>query len=814
MARFGTKTTRAFTCYEIIVKKKKMVFHKKKKEGKEKLGGKSSTSPEKKAFKRKTRNGSSAEGEGEMVETQDEDTERIATITSGASGKKMKKSLSSTPSPKTKQKTAATNGGVKEQDQNKNVKINGSVGSTVGEKKDTDGKDDMNVEEKIDMEELSNGKDGKISDSENMLEDDDQQWLGSLVIDETVDEELGTSAILKERTDKEVDEQLLDDEDENLPVVDENIDQDGDDNESCEGEEMAVEEPKDEVMWKQGDRKKNTWSQKRGVVDQPLSVYKQDDDTVFLALAPHTSVYFQGIAHVRLLVGNVEISGYEMKKDEEQTVYSLISHSLQRLRAGEGVKISSIKKDVPEIPKDWIQKLNEVGKVIIVRMEHHFPPLAKLLYVAGWKSLVDQAEDEKYGLRSLRLINKKNSRMYPLYQESPEWGPVLENIKLGYLNGKVPCIVVIGGQKVGKSTFFRYIVNNLLSMQGSKGVLCLDLDPGQTELTMPTCLTFSHVKSPLLGPPYTHMTVGSSESSKQILIGTITPDFVMQKYLNAVQSLSTFCHNYESLPLVINTMGWTSGAGIDIMLDVIRITQPTHVFQIFGSKRHFNYPFVMDSETVGSREGGIVTEPGSPKLEYRLVPFNSISVLKLNMCTPANLREIAVLSHFSKIINQESKNKKSSMKGIVKVKWCDVVLHVFNVDVPREKTLQALNASLVTLCKVDPNDVVTISPHHPKQLVEDADFKDIIGWGIVRGIDPLTQELYVLTDLSEETVASSVNAIIMPELHLPTHAYTLFAESSDDAPYLEQSSKGKKAELMRDRVKGKHPKYVISKVRC
>lgn len=372
----------------------------------------------------------------------------------------------------------------------------------------------------------------------------------------------------------------------------------------------------------------------------------------------------------------------------------------------------------------------------------------------------------------------------------------------------MPCIIVAGGQKVGKSTFFRYLVNSLLSMQRSKGVLCLDFDPGQTELSLPTCLTFLHVKSPLLGPPYTHLTVGSNDSCKQILIGTSTPQFVLQKYLNAVQSLSTFSRNYESLPMVINTMGWSNGTGIDLILDVIRITQPTHVIQICSEKRQFNYPFFLNSETVEGHRGGIATKPGSSYLEHQMIPLRSVSVLKLSMCNSSSLREISVLSYFSKIISQEGKNEKSSMKGIVKIKWCDVVLHVFSTEVPREKILQALNASLVTLCKVDPNDIETVGPYYPKQLVQDADFKDIIGWGIVRGIDPLAQELYVLTDLSEETVASSVNAIIMPDLYLPTHSYTLFAENSKEAPYMEQPRKEDRVELVKDRVK-KRSKYSV-----
>lgn len=69
-------------------------------------------------------------------------------------------------------------------------------------------------------------------------------------------------------------------------------------------------------------------------------------------------------------------------------------------------------------------------------MTHHFPPMAKLLYVAGWRDLVDRAKDPTYGLKSLHLISRGSSRRYPLYQEAPEWDAALENIKSSYRMGK------------------------------------------------------------------------------------------------------------------------------------------------------------------------------------------------------------------------------------------------------------------------------------------------------------------------------------------------------------------------------------------
>lgn len=798
-----------------------MVSQKKERQGKDLKQKKSlkicnGSSPIK-AMKGNARNGISTDDKEAKIDVQgqDKDIERIAGNASETSKKKKKKSLWTTPSPKKKQKTAATDCEVEEPDQSK--------GEAIGKDNSCDS-DSEDAERKIitdvDMEEHYNGKDGEITDTEKEIEEGNQQCLGNLVTDNMSDNGSEPSEILEESLDAsegadEDDDLLLDDDDVDWPSddenadEDENVDEDENKDKSTEVKEMKHEAPKDGKLWKLNKWKEYMMHNRRELACKPLSVYRDDDDTILLALAPYTSVYFQGIARVHLIVGSVKISGYELEEGEEHTVYSLLSHSLLALEAKKGIDLS-IKKDIPGVPKDWIKELmsDEIKEVIIVKMTHHFPPMAKLLYVAGWRDLVDRAKDPTYGLKSLHLISRGSSRRYPLYQEAPEWDAALENIKSSYRRGKMPCIVVAGGQKVGKSTFFRYLVNSLLSMQRSKGVLCLDFDPGQTELSLPTCLTFLHVKSPLLGPPYTHLTVGSNDSCKQILIGTSTPQFVLQKYLNAVQSLSTFSRNYESLPMVINTMGWSNGTGIDLILDVIRITQPTHVIQICSEKRQFNYPFFLNSETVEGHRGGIATKPGSSYLEHQMIPLRSVSVLKLSMCNSSSLREISVLSYFSKIISQEGKNEKSSMKGIVKIKWCDVVLHVFSTEVPREKILQALNASLVTLCKVDPNDIETVGPYYPKQLVQDADFKDIIGWGIVRGIDPLAQELYVLTDLSEETVASSVNAIIMPDLYLPTHSYTLFAENSKEAPYMEQPRKEDRVELVKDRVK-KRSKYSV-----
>lgn len=65
---------------------------------------------------------------------------------------------------------------------------------------------------------------------------------------------------------------------------------------------------------------------------------------------------------------------------------------------------------------------------------------------------------------------------------------------------------MFGGKGTGKSTFLRYYVNRLVTQPGGGGpVLVVDLDPGQSEFTVPGSVTATVVRAPLLGPNFTHL---------------------------------------------------------------------------------------------------------------------------------------------------------------------------------------------------------------------------------------------------------------------------------------------------------------------
>lgn len=44
------------------------------------------------------------------------------------------------------------------------------------------------------------------------------------------------------------------------------------------------------------------------------------------------------------------------------------------------------------------------------------------------------------------------------------------------------------------------------------------------------------------------------------------------------------------LPLVINTHGWIKGLGLDVLIDILRYTVPTHVVDVQSAKANKNLP--------------------------------------------------------------------------------------------------------------------------------------------------------------------------------------------------------------------------------
>lgn len=181
----------------------------------------------------------------------------------------------------------------------------------------------------------------------------------------------------------------------------------------------------------------------------------------------------------------------------------------------------------------------------------------------------------------------------------PQWDNHTTNKLISkWENQKSLRTMVIGGKGVGKSTTVRYLINNLLKK--SKKVVLLDLDPGQAELTPPACLSLSILEEPLLGPNFTHL----KNPFHQFYLEDVSVMNCITHYIEGAKKLVETLNStkeLEQLPVIVNTMGFCKGIGVDICTFLIKLIEPTNVIQIFSKKPKNNYNFKLLKETINKQ---------------------------------------------------------------------------------------------------------------------------------------------------------------------------------------------------------------------
>ena len=157
-------------------------------------------------------------------------------------------------------------------------------------------------------------------------------------------------------------------------------------------------------------------------------------------------------------------------------------------------------------------------------------------------------------------------------------------------------VLLCGARNVGKSSFGRLLVNRLLSdareWGAQHGGACsgcvgwLECDPGQSEMAPAGMVSWHDVSEPLLGPPHTH--VRPARAAR--FIGASTPGEAPISYVRCVESLlderrralNTAPGVLRPVPLVINTCGWVTGLGEQLLADLALATAPTHIIILEG----------------------------------------------------------------------------------------------------------------------------------------------------------------------------------------------------------------------------------------
>ncbi|XP_068664382.1 polynucleotide 5'-hydroxyl-kinase NOL9 [Aristolochia californica] len=342
------------------------------------------------------------------------------------------------------------------------------------------------------------------------------------------------------------------------------------------------------------------------------------------------------------------------------------------------------------------------------------------------------------------------------------WSEAADSIALESYTSSPPITFVCGAKNSGKSTYSRHLLNTLLPRY--KKVAYLDTDVGQPEFTTPGCLSLHIIDEQT--PDFTILSMKTPE--RCIFFGDTSSKRDPKAYLSSIYRLYDYYHMeyYQSdklrssekfpLPLVINTPGWVKGIGYEIIVEMLRYIQPTHVVQIRISAEKKNLPsglFWMDGNQKGhvnlinlsaalqdSSNRSLLIKKDSRRLrDARIIAY-------FRQCFPCN---------FTITTNKELAHALACHPPyeipLSKVK----VLHL-HCTVSRNEIFHSLNATIVGLA-VD---------HRTSE--ESKDYAPwCVGLGIIRGVDMPKELLYVITPVPLSHL-DKVNVFLRGYIEIPT----------------------------------------------
>ncbi|XP_004768712.1 polynucleotide 5'-hydroxyl-kinase NOL9 isoform X1 [Mustela putorius furo] len=553
---------------------------------------------------------------------------------------------------------------------------------------------------------------------------------------------------------------------------------------------------------------------------------------------------FSGICRVTCLYGQVQVFGFTISQGQPaQEVFSAYTHARLTINA---VHYSMPEKSKKEMKREarallrshlnrddrcWLMKnfsplcsivLLEQLKTSTVNFLVSHPGLS---YVFVQESPTFQINSEHLALRSVGIRREKKKNGLRLTESALSAMEELVTVSCEEVDG-CPIILVCGSQDVGKSTFNRYLINQLLN-----SISCVDYlecDLGQTEFTPPGCISLLNITEPVLGPPFTHQRT----PQKMVYYGKPSCKNNYENYIEIIKYV--FSSYKRESPLIVNTMGWVSAQlchlllaarhclmsalaacvlltdkGLLLLVDLIRLLCPSHVVQ-FSSGRSKYMPnltpdYVDDVDGLYTKSKSRVRNRGfrlaefTESLEFADEEKESPVVFtghKL-MCvqsdfafrkTPRNreshnkvLRDLAVLGYLGQLQPPVPKPL-CPLHGLTpyQVPFNAVALRIIHSDVAPTHILYAVNASWVGLCKI--LDDVRGYAHGPILLAQ-TPICDCLGFGICRGIDMEKRLYHILTPVPPEELRN-VNCLLVGAISIPQCVFKSQRGLEGTVPYV------------------------------
>ncbi|KAH7156828.1 hypothetical protein EDB81DRAFT_401382 [Dactylonectria macrodidyma] len=411
----------------------------------------------------------------------------------------------------------------------------------------------------------------------------------------------------------------------------------------------------------------------------------------------------------------------------------------------------------------------------------------------------------------------------------PEWNKKLASLVSAARKKPALSTLVCGPKSAGKSTFSRFLTNRILTdrtlSQSAKGVVILDLDPGQPEFAPVGTVSLVHVVQPNLSSPFMHPGIDGAASKiiRCHALASVTPAMDPELYLSCAKDLfDTYSKTLPDVPLIVNTPGWILGTGLDLLSEVIAQVKPDEV--LYMSEEG-------PLETVDTLRG--VTKSTLFELPSQQSEFTSR--------TAAHLRAMQTMSYFH--LDEASTGLSDSSEIASRTRWNPTPLSArppflipyslpqpgircflsYDYQAPPELLADAVNGMVLAAVEIeDPKafgeleqgwpttqiadnkevDVKTNMglklplPTTPEGLTFIPNYNDValdprysrtIGLVLLRGIDTETKTLQILTPISPDTIKVVKSrhrdiVLVHGKFDTPSWAYTedLYDQAGND----------------------------------
>ncbi|XP_066147698.1 polynucleotide 5'-hydroxyl-kinase NOL9 [Euwallacea fornicatus] len=487
-------------------------------------------------------------------------------------------------------------------------------------------------------------------------------------------------------------------------------------------------------------------------------ILKLKDGSMIVVLEePSQIIYFNGLCSIKVLSGKVDVLGASLDKScYEVNVYSPRGTSLLYVRNSYKI-ISQVKAENMVLLKQLVPDgLLEIEQETIFFPQESAIILCKEIkqpYIKFIESHISQKIFPDTNKTAEPRMDFQLSGRFNKITDNWEWEDIVDGII------ETSKVAICGGKGVGKSTFLRYAINNLLGRY--KMIRVVDLDPGQSEFCSPGCISVNLVNTYLFGPNYTHL-----QTPECSILSHINTSYNIKHYIESVNYLSNQLRQMEPLVTLINFSGFTQGLGLDIGITAIKILQPTTVVEIKSDTLSKNYKIDLTAENVNRKKSKLFSVEESEELNYEYIKLKGFSKSNGIWSLEARqAREMCILSYFGNMMFEDA--RELSSPNIAMFNICLSALKVVNLEGKPLSPL-AVNGNIVALCSV---------------AYTTSDILLCYGFGFIRGID-IDSDLLILLTPEPITRLDKVTHIVLSSVNTPPSLLMSCNNVEGQIPYL------------------------------